>query len=121
MDPNFYINEDEMKLNISRMNKDLEKIYLGGGEKLEAQRAQGKMTARERIAYLVDKETEVLEIGAFTGYEMYEEHGGCPAGGVVVVLGYVQKRLCVIIANDASVKAGAWFPITGKRICVPRR
>nr|MBP6522850.1 acyl-CoA carboxylase subunit beta [Saprospiraceae bacterium] len=116
MDPNFYINEDEMKLNISRMNKDLEKIYLGGGvKKLEAQRAQGKMTARERIAYLVDKETEVLEIGAFTGYEMYEEHGGCPAGGVVVVLGYVQKRLCVIIANDASVKAGAWFPITGKK------
>jgi len=116
MDPNFYINEDEMKLNISRMNKDLEKIYLGGGvKKLEAQRAQGKMTARERIAYLVDKETEVLEIGAFTGYEMYEEHGGCPAGGVIVVLGYVQKRLCVIIANDASVKAGAWFPITGKK------
>ena len=73
------------------------------------------MTARERIAYLVDKETEVLEIGAFTGYEMYEEHGGCPAGGVIVVLGYVQKRLCVIIANDASVKAGAWFPITGKK------
>ena len=116
MDPNFYINEDEMKMSISRMNKDLEKIYLGGGvKKLEAQRAQGKMTARERIAYLVDKETEVLEIGAFTGYEMYEEHGGCPAGGVIVVLGYVQKRLCVIIANDASVKAGAWFPITGKK------
>lgn len=116
MDPNFYINEDEMKMSISRMNKDLEKIYLGGGvKKLEAQRAQGKMTARERIAYLVDIETEVLEIGAFTGYEMYEEHGGCPAGGVIVVLGYVQKRLCVIIANDASVKAGAWFPITGKK------
>ena len=73
-----------------------------------------KMTARERIDYLLDKNSDSIEVGAFAGYEMYQEHGGCPSGGVVVVVGYVSGRQCIIVANDASVKAGAWFPITGK-------
>jgi acetyl-CoA carboxylase carboxyltransferase component len=109
-------NEDAMKLLLSRMEQRLQKIYLGGGKgKLEKQRAEGKMTARERVEYLRDKDKPVIELGAFTGYEMYEEHGGCPAGGVVVVIAYIRGRQCIIVANDASVKAGAWFPITGKK------
>ncbi|MCO6479028.1 MAG: acyl-CoA carboxylase subunit beta [Phaeodactylibacter sp.] len=109
-------NEDHMKLLISRMNHRLEKIYKGGGERrIQKQHKQGKMTARERIEYLIDKDSPVLEAGAFAGYEMYKEYGGCPAGGVVVVIGYVSGRQCVIVANDATVKAGAWFPITGKK------
>ncbi len=109
-------NEDAMKLLLSRMEQRLQKIYLGGGKsKLEKQRAEGKMTARERVEYLRDKDKPVIELGAFTGYEMYEEHGGCPAGGVVIVMAYVRGRQCIIVANDASVKAGAWFPITGKK------
>ncbi|MBK9631613.1 MAG: acyl-CoA carboxylase subunit beta [Saprospiraceae bacterium] len=109
-------NEDELKLAIGKMTRELDRIKLGGGEKkLEAQRAQGKMTARERIEYLFDKDCEYWEIGAFAGFGMYEEHGGCPAAGVLTVIGYIQKRLCMVIANDATVKAGAWFPITGKK------
>ncbi len=109
-------NEDHMKLLISRMNHRLEKIYKGGGERrIQKQHKQGKMTARERIEYLIDKDSQVLEVGAFAGYEMYKDYGGCPAGGVVVVVGYVSGRQCVIVANDATVKAGAWFPITGKK------
>jgi 3-methylcrotonyl-CoA carboxylase beta subunit len=109
-------NEDHMKLLLSRMQHRLEKISEGGGQKrIEKLHAEGKMTARERIAYLIDKESDFLEIGAFAGYEMYEEHGGCPCGGVVVGLGYISGRQCVIVANDATVKAGAWFPITGKK------
>ncbi|MCB0593711.1 MAG: acyl-CoA carboxylase subunit beta [Phaeodactylibacter sp.] len=109
-------NDDQMKLLLSRMNHRLEKIYKGGGERrIEKQHKQGKMTARERIEYLVDKDSRVLELGAFAGYDMYKDYGGCPAGGVVVVIGYVSGRQCVIVANDATVKAGAWFPITGKK------
>lgn len=109
-------NEDTMKLLISRMKHRLIAIRLGGGtKKIEKLHAQGRLTARERINYLVDEGTEWQEIGAFAGFEMYEEHGGCPAGGVIVALGYVCKRLCVIVANDSTVKAGAWFPITGKK------
>ncbi len=105
-----------MKLLISRMKHRLIKIRLGGGtKKIEKLHAKGKLTARERVNYLVDKETDWLEIGAFAGFEMYEEHGGCPAAGVIVALGYVCKRLCVIVANDSTVKAGAWFPMTGKK------
>ena len=105
-----------MKLSISRMKHRLIKIRLGGGtKKIEKLHARGKMTARERVNFLVDEGTDWLEVGAFAGFEMYEEHGGCPAGGVVVALGYVCKRLCIIVANDATVKAGAWFPITGKK------
>ncbi len=109
-------NEDSMKLLMSKLNHRLVKIRLGGGtKKIEKHQAKGKMTARERINYLVDDGDEWLEIGEFAGYGMYEEYGGCPAGGVVIGLGRVCGRLCVIVANDATVKAGAWFPITGKK------
>jgi len=109
-------NEDEMKLSVSAMNRKLEDIYLGGGEKkLEKQRKKGKMTARERVAYLIDDDTTFMEIGAFAAYEMYQEVGGAPSAGVVTGLGHVSGRLCVIVANDASVKAGAWFPMTAKK------
>ena len=112
----FNKNEDKMKLKISKMNNILHEIYKGGGEgKIKKHHDKGKLTARERIDALLDKNTDHIEIGAFAGYEMYTEHGGCPAGGVVVVIGYVSRRLCVIVANDATVKAGAWFPITGKK------
>ncbi len=112
----YNLNEDSNKLAISDLRFRLEKIYQGGGEKkLQKQRDKGKLTARERIAYLVDNEDELLEIGAFAGDEMYSEYGGCPAGGVVVVIGKVSGRTCIVVANDASVKAGAWFPITGKK------
>lgn len=73
------------------------------------------MTARERIEHLLDNGKPQIEIGAFAGFEMYAEHGGCPAGGVVVVVGYIAGRQCIVVANDATVKAGAWFPITGKK------
>ena len=112
----FNQNEDLNKQLWASVEAKLNKIQLGGGEKSAAkQKAKGKMLARERIDYLRDADTEWLEIGAFAGYEMYEEYGGCPAGGVVAGLGTVQGRLCVIVANDATVKAGAWFPITGKK------
>ena len=112
----FNKNEDEIKLMISNLNKKLNEIYLGGGkEKIKKQKAKGKLSARERVSLLLDKESSSIEIGAFAGYEMYEEYGGCPAGGVVVVMGYVNKKLCVIVANDPTVKAGSWFPITGKK------
>jgi len=112
----FNSNEDHMKLKISALERELGKIYLGGGKKkIEKLHEAGKMTARERIDFLLDPETERIEIGALAGYGMYEEHGGCPAGGVVIVIGYVSKRQCIVVANDATVKAGAWFPITGKK------
>jgi 3-methylcrotonyl-CoA carboxylase beta subunit len=115
-DRNFAIYEDAMKLSIGKMRQRLEKIYQGGGpSKMEKMKAKGKMPARERIAYLLDPGTDFIELGAFAGYGMYEEHGGCPAGGVVMGLGYISGRQCVIVANDATVKAGAWFPITGKK------
>ncbi len=109
-------NEDSMKLAISRLNHRFEKIKLGGGEKkIKKLHSKGKMTARERIDYLLDEGSPRFEVGAFAGYEMYAEYGGCPSGGVVVVIGYVQSRMCIVVANDATVKAGAWFPITGKK------
>ncbi len=109
-------NEDDFKLMVSKMNHRLEKIHLGGGEaKIAKQHKKGKLTARERIEYLLDEGKPHYEIGAFAGYEMYEEYGGAPAGGVVVVVGYVRGRQCIVVANDATVKAGAWFPITGKK------
>jgi 3-methylcrotonyl-CoA carboxylase beta subunit len=109
-------NEDAMMMAVSAIKYQLVKIYEGGGKKkLDKEREQGKMTARERIAYLLDEGKPQIEIGAYAGYEMYEEHGGCPAGGVVVVIGYVKGRQCIVVANDATVKAGAWFPITGKK------
>ena len=109
-------NKDSMLLLVSQVNYRLDKIFIGGGEKkIAKQHARGKMTARERIEKLVDNGSVFLEIGAFAGYEMYEEYGGCPAGGVVAGIGYVSGRQCVIVANDATVKAGAWFPITAKK------
>ena len=112
----FNKNDDAMRLLISDMERRLDKIYLGGGEKrIEKLHAKGKMTARERIDNLIDKDTETIEIGAFVGDEMYKEHGGCPSGGVVIKIGYVSGKQCIIVANDATVKAGAWFPITAKK------
>ena len=109
-------NEDSMRLQISRMESRLGEIMLGGGKKnIEKLHAKGKMTARERIDALLDPGSERLEIGGFAGYDMYQEQGGCPSGGVVVVMGYVSGRQCLVVANDATVKAGAWFPITGKK------
>lgn len=116
MDIEFNKREDQNRLKLSEINRLLTEIKKGGGEKrLQKLRDEGKMTARERIDYLLDKDSDSIEIGAFAGYEMYQEHGGCPSGGVVVVIGYVSGRQCIIVANDASVKAGAWFPITGKK------
>ena len=112
----FNKNEDEMRLKISKMEQELAKIYKGGGEKrIAALHEKGKMTARERIEMLLDPNTPRFEVGAFAGYGMYKEHGGCPSGGVVVMIGYVSKKQCIVVANDATVKAGAWFPITGKK------
>ncbi len=112
----FNKNEDTLKLLITDLKTNLEKVSLGGGKsKIAKQHEQGKLTARERIAFLLDKNKPQIEIGALAGWGMYEEHGGCPSGGVVVVLGYVKGKMCILVANDATVKAGAWFPITGKK------
>ena len=112
----FNKNEDQLKLMISKLNKELNLIYLGGGkEKIEKQHLKGKLSVRERVRLLLDRNSTSVEIGAFAGYCMYDEYGGCPAGGVVVVLGYINQKLCVVVANDATVKAGAWFPITAKK------
>jgi acetyl-CoA carboxylase carboxyltransferase component len=112
----FNKNEDAMKMSLSDMQKRLDKIYLGGGKKsIEKQKQKNKLTPRERIEYLVDKDKPFLELGAFAGFGMYDEQGGCPAGGTVAGVGYVSGRQCVVVANDQTVKAGAWFPITGKK------
>lgn len=112
----FNKNEDHNKLLVSSLNHKLKRVKLGGGEKrIEKHHAKGKMTARERIDFLLDDPNKSIEIGAFAGDGMYEEHGGCPSGGVVVKIGYVSEKQCIIVANDATVKAGAWFPITGKK------
>jgi acetyl-CoA carboxylase carboxyltransferase component len=109
-------NEDKMSRLVVDMNKRLAKIMEGGGKaRQEKEREKGKMTARERIAYLLDEGKPQIEIGAFVGDGMYAEHGGCPSGGVIVVMGYVKGKQCLVVANDATVKAGAWFPITGKK------
>ena len=101
---------------VEGVQENLKKIYEGGGKKAIAkQKEKGKNTARERINYLIDKDSSFVEIGAFAGWGMYEEQGGCPAGGTVAGIGYVSGRQCVIVANDQTVKAGAWFPITGKK------
>jgi 3-methylcrotonyl-CoA carboxylase beta subunit len=116
MNLSFNKNDDELRLLLSELRKRQAQVELGGGAaKLQKQRDQGKLTARERIAYLVDPKQPCLEIAAFAGDGMYEEYGGCPAGGVVVVLAYIKGRQCIVVANDATVKAGAWFPITGKK------
>ncbi len=116
MDINFNKNEDHNKLLLTQLKQRFAQVKLGGGEKrIEKLHAEGKMTARERIDYLLDSKKPAIEIGAFTGEGMYAEHGGCPSGGVVVKMGYIQGKQCIVVANDATVKAGAWFPITAKK------
>lgn len=116
MDINFNKNEDHNKLLVSDMLQKFAKVKLGGGQKrIDKLHAEGKMTARERIDYLLDDNAKSIEIGGFVGEGMYEEHGGCPSGGVVVKMGYVKGKQCIVVANDATVKAGAWFPITAKK------
>ena len=116
MDLNFNKNEDFNKLTLAELKKKLLKVYKGGGEKrIKILHSKGKLSARERIDYLFDKNSKSIEIGAFTGENMYTEHGGCPSGGVVVKIGYISKKQCIVVANDATVKAGAWFPITAKK------
>ncbi len=116
MNLEFNKNEDNMKMALSQLKTRLDKIALGGGKKaIDKQHEKNKLTARERIDYLIDKNLPFIELGAFAGYEMYEEQGGCAAGGTVAGIGYVSGRQCVIVANDQTVKAGAWFPITGKK------
>jgi acetyl-CoA carboxylase carboxyltransferase component len=115
-DLEFNKNEDQYKQLVYQVQSKAKKIKLGGGEKkIEEQHQKGKLTARERIAYLTDKGSEFLEIGLFAGEGMYKEQGGCPSAGVITGLGYIHNRLCMIVANDATVKAGAWFPITAKK------
>lgn len=115
-DIEFNKREDENKLDVADLKRKLKQIYLGGGlKRIEKYKSKGKMTARERIDYLFDKGSSSIEIGAFAGYEMYEKEGGCPSGGVVVKIGYVSGKQCIVVANDATVKAGAWFPITAKK------
>ena len=116
MDIEFNKNIDRMKMMVSELNRKLEKIYKGGGEhKIKKHQEKGKLTARERIKKLLDSDQPQQEIGALAGYEMYKEYGGCPGAGVVVVMGSIHKRQVIVVANDATVKAGAWFPITGKK------
>lgn len=116
MDLEFNKNEDKMRLAVSEMKKRHAIVSKGGGEKyIEKNRKKGKMPPRERIKYLLDKGSEFTEIGSFAGWEMYPEHGGCPSGGTVAGIGYVSGRQCMVVANDNTVKAGAWFPITGKK------
>ena len=116
MDIKFNQNEDVNKLQLSELRKRLGDVSLGGGKaRIEKQHAQGKMTARERVDYLLDPKSNRIEIGAFVGDGMYAAHGGCPSGGVIIKMGYVSGKQCLVVANDATVKAGAWFPITAKK------
>ena len=115
-DLDFNKNDDKMRLLISEMKRKHAQVALGGGKKkIEKQHAKGKLTARERIDYLKDTDANFLEIGAFVGEGMYTEYGGCPSGGVVAGITYVTGKQCIVVANDATVKAGAWFPITAKK------
>ncbi len=112
----FNKNDDHLRLLLSDLRRNFAQVAKGGGDaKIEKEHSRGKLTARERIAYLLDAEAPSIEIGAFAAHDMYKEHGGCPSAGVVVVIGYVRKRQCIVVANDATVKAGAWFPMTAKK------
>lgn len=116
MDLTFNKREDHNKLLLSKLEIKLKKVYLGGGQKrIDALHDKGKLSARERIDYLLDNDRDSIEIGALAGDEMYQEEGGCPSGGVVVKIGFISGKQCIVVANDATVKAGAWFPITGKK------
>ncbi|MFN0032199.1 MAG: acyl-CoA carboxylase subunit beta [Flavobacteriales bacterium] len=112
----FNRHEDKMMQLVGGLHRKLDKAYEGGGKaRIAKEHEKGKMTARERVDYLLDKDADRIEIGALAADGMYTEHGGCPSAGVVVVMGYVKKKLCIVVANDATVKAGAWFPMTGKK------
>ena len=112
----FNMNDDRMRLKISALERELAKIAEGGGKKrIDKLHENGKLSARERIDLLLDPNTPRFEMGALAAYGMYKEHGGCPAAGVVIVIGYVSGKQCIVVANDATVKAGAWFPMTGKK------
>src|SRR5215203_2767172 len=116
IDLEFNKNEDQFKQLIFQLRTKEKKTRLGGGEKkIDEQHQKGKLTARERIEYLVDKNSDFIEVGLFAGEGMYKDIGGCPSGGVVTGIGHVEGRICMIVANDATVKAGAWFPITAKK------
>ena len=116
MNDNFKKNRQYNNRLISDLSKRFKKVKLGGGQlRIDKHHEKGKLTARERIDYLLDKKTNSIEIGAFAADDMYHEHGGCPSGGVVVKIGYIMGKQCIVVANDATVKAGAWFPITGKK------
>ncbi len=115
-DMDFNANEDAMRLAVDDLKAKLQKVYLGGGQKkIDSEHKKGKLTARERIQYLLDKDADFLEIAPLAGDGMYQDIGGCPSGGVIAGIGNVSGRQCMIVANDATVKAGAWFPITGKK------
>ncbi len=112
----FNKNEDVMRLKLSELRKNFDRVAKGGGEKkIAKEHSRGKLTARERIDYLLDDDRESIEIGAFAAEGMYAEHGGCPSAGVIVKIGYVKGKQCIVVANDATVKAGAWFPMTAKK------
>ncbi|MCK5816208.1 MAG: acyl-CoA carboxylase subunit beta [Flavobacteriaceae bacterium] len=116
MNLKFNKNEDFNKLLLADLKKKFLKVALGGGKnRIEKTHSKGKLTARERVDYLFDKNSKSIEIGAFAGDDMYKDHGSCPSGGVVVKIGYISKKQCIVVANDATVKAGAWFPITAKK------
>ncbi|UJP64679.1 acyl-CoA carboxylase subunit beta [Mongoliitalea daihaiensis] len=116
MDIAFNQNEDQIKQLLFKLQHKSEVVSLGGGKsRIAKEHEKGKLTARERIQYLLDEGKEFLEVGAFAADGMYEEEGGCPSAGVVSIIGYVQDRLCIVVANDATVKAGAWFPMTAKK------
>ena len=109
-------NEIHHRNAVKELQSILGEVYLGGGKnRLEKKRSEGKLTARERISYLLDKNTPYQEIGALTAHNQYQDHGGCPSAGVITILGYVNNRLCIVVANDSTVKAGAWFPLTAKK------
>ncbi len=115
-DMDFNANEDAMRLAVDDLKAKLQKVYLGGGQKkIDSEHKKGKLTARERIQYLLDKDVDFLEIAPLAGDGMYQDIGGCPSGGVIAGIGNVSGRQCMIVANDATVKAGAWFPITVKK------
>jgi len=116
IDIEFNANEDNMRLLLTKLRRKLEEVAEGGGEKnARKQKEKNKMLARERIAYLLDDDRPQFEVGALAADGMYEDQGGCPSAGVVVVIGYIGGRQCIVVANDATVKAGAWFPMTAKK------
>src|SRR3954453_1071481 len=115
--PRYQKNARAMADLVTTIAREQEKIREGGGAKaIESQHGKGRLTARERIALLIDPKTELLELGSYAAHGMYEEWGGAPGAGVVTGLGRVHGRLFMLIVNDATVKAGAFFPMTAKKV-----